>query len=58
MPAKWFGPKLFGVEVSPRTWQGWLAIGVCLGLLVLIARYPVASQSTKFLLLALVSRHT
>ena len=38
---------------SPNSYR--LAIGVYLGLLVLIARFPEASQSTKFLLLALVS---
>ena len=55
MPAKWFGPKVFGVGISPRTWQGWLATCVYLGLVVVIARFPEPSQSTKFLLLALVS---
>ena len=24
----WFGPKRIGWGISPRTWQGWSAIGV------------------------------
>lgn len=24
----WFGPKRVGVGFGPRTWQGWVAVGV------------------------------
>lgn len=22
----WFGPKIYGFGISPRTWQGWLSV--------------------------------
>lgn len=22
----WFGPKRFGIGISPQTWQGWLVV--------------------------------
>lgn len=25
MPKGWFGPKIVGYGISPRSWQGWLA---------------------------------
>jgi hypothetical protein len=35
MPFKgWFGPKLIGYGFGPRSWQGWLATGVVLVVVV------------------------
>jgi hypothetical protein len=35
MPFKgWFGPKLIGYGFGPRGWQGWLATGVALVVVV------------------------
>ena len=45
----WFGPKLFGVGVGVRTWQGWavLAVGV---IAVALAGWllPFTSQELVF----------
>lgn len=30
MKRGWFGPKLFGIGVSPASWQGWLVLVVFL----------------------------
>jgi hypothetical protein len=30
--AQWFGPKLFGYGVGPKSWQGWAASAVVLGI--------------------------
>ncbi len=55
MSRKWFGKKLFGVGIGPRTWEGWLATGVYLCSLLLVAEFLEASFTTKFLIVAMVS---
>jgi len=30
----WFGPKLIGYGISPRSWQGWAATGLLVAVLV------------------------
>ena len=34
----WFGPKRVGVGYGPRTWQGWVAIGVYALSMILVQR--------------------
>jgi hypothetical protein len=33
----WFGAKTFGYGYGPRTWQGWLVIGVLVLIAILVA---------------------
>jgi CDP-diglyceride synthetase len=31
----WFGPKRFGIGISPKTWEGWVCVIVyCLAMLL------------------------
>ena len=30
---RWFGPKLYGYGVAPRSWQGWLATAILIAAL-------------------------
>ena len=32
--ARWFGPKVTGYGIGPRSWQGWLASAAALALIV------------------------
>ena len=32
--AQWFGPKLVGYGVGPRSWQGWLATAIVLAVVI------------------------
>jgi hypothetical protein len=32
----WFGPKRFGIGISPQTWQGWLVIIAPIVLIIVI----------------------
>lgn len=36
----WFGPKRFGIGISPSSWQGWVSTGIFVALLVPIVRVP------------------
>ena len=55
MSRKWFGKKLFGAGIGPRTWEGWLATGVYLCSLLLVAELLDASFVTKFLIIVMLS---
>ena len=37
MNRPWFGPKRYGMGLSPTTWQGWLATLIFIGLIALAA---------------------
>lgn len=32
--AQWFGPKVIGYGVGPRSWQGWLATAIFLAVAI------------------------
>jgi hypothetical protein len=34
MPKGWFGPKLIGYGVGPRSWQGWAATALLMVMVV------------------------
>ncbi|HUO92849.1 MAG TPA: hypothetical protein VMU22_08000 [Rhizomicrobium sp.] len=36
---RWFGPKIIGVGIGPRSWEGWLATLVFAGGGVVLARW-------------------
>lgn len=43
----WFGPKLYGWGISPRTWQGWLVVALYVLSVALIVRSASFSHSAK-----------
>lgn len=43
----WFGPKLYGWGISPRTWQGWLAVALYILSVALIVQSASISHSAK-----------
>ena len=50
MKLDWFGPKLFGIGIGARTWQGLLVLAAYAASVVVIARVVDAPQSTKLML--------
>ena len=55
MKGNWFGPRLFGIGIGPRKWQGLLVIAVYVASLVFIARMVDAALTTKFILVAVAT---
>ena len=55
MKGNWFGPKLFGIGIGPRTWQGLLVIAVYVAGLIFIARMVDAALTTKLMLVAVAT---
>ena len=55
MKGNWFGPKLFGIGIGPRTWQGLLVIAVYVASIVFIARMVDAAYTTKLILVAVAT---
>ena len=55
MKGIWFGPKLFGIGIVTRTWQGLLVIAVYVASIVLIARMVDAAYTTKLMLVAVAT---
>lgn len=55
MKGKWFGPKLFGIGIGPRTWQGLLVIAVYFASIVFIARVVDTAYATKLMLVAVAT---
>lgn len=43
----WFGPKLYGWGISPRTWQGWLVVALYILGVALIVKSASLSHSAK-----------
>jgi len=35
-PRPWFGPKWVGYGLSPKAWQGWVAIGLVVALVAVL----------------------
>ena len=50
MKLNWFGPKLFGIGIGPRTWQGLLVLAAYAASVVVIARVVDVAQSAKLML--------
>lgn len=48
MKKGWFGPKRFGVGISPRSWEGWLVTALFVAGLALTMRIatPMLAAST------------
>ena len=55
MRGNWFGPKLFGIGIGPRTWQGLLVTAVYVVSIVFIARMVDAALTTKLILVAVAT---
>src|SRR5690606_33029779 len=47
----WFGPKLYGWGISPRTWQGWLVVALYILSVALIVKSASFSHSAKSVLI-------
>lgn len=43
MNLPWFGPKLIGWGIGPRSWEGWVVLGVAIAALLLVGRLPGVS---------------
>lgn len=55
MTGNWFGPKVFGIGIGPRTWQGLLVIAVYAASIVFVARLVDATHTTKLMLVAVAT---
>lgn len=43
----WFGPKRFGIGVSPANWRGWVTVGVYVVLLTASLRWLPAHSAYR-----------
>ena len=55
MKGNWFGPKLFGIGIGPRNWQGLLVIVVYVASIVFVARMVDAAYTTKLMLVGVAT---
>ena len=55
MKGNWFGPKLFGIGIGPRAWQGFLVIAVYVASIIFIARMVDVAHTTRLMLVAVAT---
>jgi len=51
----WFGPKQFGWDVAPRSWQGWTVILLYTLVLLAIDRLSIIPHADKMIYIGLAT---